>query len=591
MKRPKILIIDDERFFVNILIDLLDPDYELEVAGSGEKAIEMASTSPVPDLILLDILIPDIDGYEICARLKEDPITQQIPIIFLTVKSDVEDEAKGLGLGAVDYITKPISPPILKARVRTQLLLEQAQQETERYSEHLEQLVNERTQELTKEIAERKKVEEHLRIQANYDPLTRLPNRALYMERLSQAIKHAQRNKLSLSVLLIDLDNFKIINDTMGHHIGDVLLVEAANRLKNCIRDEDTVARLGGDEFLLILLEISEQESAAVVAKKLLNEMSRPFTLSNSTHQISASIGITTFPHDTQDIDGLIKNADVSMYQAKKKGRNRFEFFTPDMTTKAQNRLSIAKALRKGLENNELVIHYQPIVDMMSTVPVATEALVRWNHPDRGLLSPSEFIPVAEETDLIDTISQWALYSACTDALAWQSRGLPALKVAVNCSRRLCANSGNGEMVTNVLDKTGFPAEQLSLEITEDMVNCPLEGAAHALLYLKSQGVTLTMDDFGTGYSSLSSIKQYPIDVIKIDRSFIKNLPSVADDSALVTAIIAMAHALDIKVIAEGVETEEQVTFLRNLHCDMAQGFYFGIPIPSDQFELYLQKK
>ncbi|MEE9397590.1 MAG: diguanylate cyclase, partial [Methylococcales bacterium] len=402
MKRPKILIVDDERFFVNILIDLLDPDYDLEVASNGEKAIAMASTSPAPDLILLDILIPDIDGYEICTRLKENSATQYIPIIFLTVKSDVEDEAKGLGLGAADYITKPISPPILKARVRTQLLLEQAQRETERYSEHLEQLVSERTQELTKEIGERKKVEEHLRIQANYDPLTRLPNRALYMERLAQAIKHAQRNKLSLSVLLIDLDNFKIINDTMGHHIGDVLLVEAAKRLKDCIRDEDTVARLGGDEFLLILLEISEQESAALVAQKLLNELAKPFTLSNGTYHISASIGITLFPRDSQGIDELIKNADVSMYQAKKKGRNRFEFFTPEMTTMAQHRLGIAKALRKGVDNNELTLHYQPIVDMISKHPVATEALIRWNHPGRGLLSPRDFIPVAEETDLID---------------------------------------------------------------------------------------------------------------------------------------------------------------------------------------------
>ncbi|MDP1989817.1 MAG: EAL domain-containing protein, partial [Syntrophales bacterium] len=435
----------------------------------------------------------------------------------------------------------------------------------------------------------RKQAEERIRHLAHYDALTGLANRSMFSQRLGHALAQARRNGMQLAVLFIDLDRFKNINDTLGHEAGDSVLKEVAERLHGCLRESDTIGRFGGDEFVALLEGIPQPMHCAEVAQKILAAVARPFALDTQEFHLTASIGISTYPADSEDLQSLLKNADVAMYRAKELGRNNFQFYSAQMNIHTLERLALESSLRGALERNEFVLHYQPKIDIRSGRIIGMEALVRWQHPTKGLIPPMQFIPLAEETGLIVPIGEWVLRTACACNKSWQEQGLPPLRIAVNLSARQFAYENLLRDVARVLNETGLDAAFLELEITESMVMHDPEHAIELLNKLKAMGISISIDDFGTGYSSLSYLKRFPIDSVKIDRSFIKELPLDSDDAAITQAIIAMAHGLKLKVIAEGAETAEQLSFLRAHNCDEMQGYYFSKPLPEHEFILLVQ--
>lgn len=587
MDKAKILIIDDERLFLNIIVDLLKDDFETYTAINGKEALQHIENDNLPDLIILDIILPDMDGYEVCKKFKENKKTQNIPIIFLTIKTDVDHETKGFEAGAVDYITKPISPPILKARVKTQIALMQAHKKLANHAHELEKTVHERTLELRNEIDERKTIESQLRFLANYDLLTKLPNRILFKEHLNQSIKLAQRNNTFVALLLIDIDGFKHINDSLGHHQGDILLQAVADRLRVCIRDVDQVARLGGDEFTVILDEVIDNDSAALVAQKIIDAISKPIQLERQEVYISASIGITLLPKDTDDASTLLGYADMAMYEAKAKGKNAYEFFTPRLLNRVHNRVDLEKELHKAIGTNQLQLYYQPIFKTQHGELHGAEALLRWEHPERGFIPPAEFIPIAEDSDLIIQIGNWVIKKAIETAAEWNKTFIAQdLHIAVNMSsRQFQQDSSSTELIRSCLSEFNLAPHLLNVEITESLMMEDRFNVIKKLSELNKLSVGLSIDDFGTGYSSLSYIRRFPIDTLKIDKSFIHDITLDSDDASLITAIIAMAKSLGMNVVAEGVETAEQYRFLQDHHCNYVQGYYFCKPVSQDSFE------
>ncbi len=430
----------------------------------------------------------------------------------------------------------------------------------------------------------RQQAEERVRHLAHYDELTGLPNRTMFNQQLTRSLAQARRHDKPLAILFIDLDRFKNINDTLGHETGDRVLKEVADRLHGCLRESDTAGRLGGDEFVVLIEESPQPEHVAAVAQKILAAVARPFILDAQEFHLTASIGISTYPVDGADIHSLLKNADISMYRAKEQGKNNYQFYSAQMNVHTLERLALESNLRRALERNEFLLHYQPKIDIGSGRITGMEALVRWQQPARGLIPPAQFIPLAEETGLIVPIGEWVLKTACAQNKSWQEHGLPPLRVAVNLSARQFGHETLLQDVARVLTETGLDPAALELEITESMVMHNPERAVILLTKLKAMGIHLSIDDFGTGYSSLNYLKRFPIDSVKIDRSFIQDLPGDSDDAAITQAIIAMAHSLRLKVIAEGVETEEQLSFLRNHGCDEMQGNYFSKPLPENEF-------
>ncbi|HKT73841.1 MAG TPA: EAL domain-containing protein [Steroidobacteraceae bacterium] len=424
---------------------------------------------------------------------------------------------------------------------------------------------------------------------AYHDGLTALPNRSLFNKLLSQAIRHARRHKGNLAVAFIDLDRFKQINDTLGHEAGDELLKEVANRLKACLRDSDTVARLGGDEFVVLLTDLGEKKYAATVAEKIITSIARPFVLLGQEFRVTASIGISTYPQDGADEQTLTKNADVAMYQAKEDGKNNFQFYSEKLNANSLERLTLESSLRHALERREFQLHYQAKRDMTTGRITGMEALLRWQHPDLGIVSPMQFIPVAEETGLIVPIGKWVLHTACSQNVAWQRQGLPRLNIAVNLSARQFSDEHLLRDIADTLEETGMDAGLLEVEIHESLLIRDIEKTLQILTALKAIGVKIAIDDFGTGYSSLSTLQRFPLDTIKIDRSFMRELAARSDHSSLTEAIIAMGKNLSLTVVAQGVETKEQVDLLREHACDEFQGFYFNKPMSAQQFTELLQ--
>jgi diguanylate cyclase (GGDEF)-like protein/PAS domain S-box-containing protein len=438
------------------------------------------------------------------------------------------------------------------------------------------------------DIALRKQSEEQLRYLADHDALTGLPNRTLLEERMRQAILRAQRNHDRVAILFVDLDRFKVINDTLGHHAGDLLLQEAADRLRKRLRETDTIARQGGDEFVVMVEQFTDTQYLSAVAAKIMEALSQPFFLMDQECHISASIGISVYPEDGAELHTLMKNADAAMYRAKEHGKNTFQFYAANSNVHSFERLSLENSLRRAVERNEFVLHYQPKIDVLTDQIVGAEALVRWNNPDLGLVPPAQFIPLAEETGLIIPIGAWALEEACRQNRAWQREGLPKIGVAVNLSARQFRDEGLHETVADALSNSGLLPEYLELEITESMIMQNADRASALLQRFRDMGTLLSIDDFGTGYSSLGYLKSFPIDAVKIDRSFVRDIPNNADDVAITKAIIAMAHSLKLKVVAEGVENVEQLEFLRENKCDLIQGYLFSKPLPADAFAMLL---
>ena len=434
------------------------------------------------------------------------------------------------------------------------------------------------------DISARRRDEARLTALANFDLLTSLPNRALFHQRLQRSLVHAQRFNEGLAVLFIDLDRFKNVNDTLGHDTGDRVLQAVAERLKGCLREVDTLARLGGDEFAVLIEQVSDTRFVGSVARKLLKAVAEIIMLGDQEYQITASVGISTYPADGSDGTTLLKNADIAMYRAKEMGKNNSQFYAAAMNANSMVRLSLETGLRHALERGEFLLHYQPKVDIASGRISGMEALVRWMRPGLGMVSPADFIPLAEETGLIVPIGAWVLKTACERNRAWQRQGMPPLRVAVNLSARQFVQANLVSEVARVLDASGLAPASLELEITESMVMDNPERAIQTLRQLKSMGISLAIDDFGTGYSSLGYLKRFPIDNIKIDRSFIKDIPRNNDDAIITRTIIDMTHNLRLKVIAEGVETVAQLDFLRAHGCDEIQGYYFSRPLAEDAF-------
>ena len=439
-----------------------------------------------------------------------------------------------------------------------------------------------RTASLVRSLSHANRKLHHL---ALHDSLTRLPNRSLLEDRISQAIHAGERHGSRFAVMFLDLDRFKTINDSLGHHYGDKLLQGVADRLTGCLRAEDTVARLGGDEFVVLLGEFTAPSVVSGIAQKLLETMAAPIVIEGQQQSVSVSVGISIYPDDGKSLRELMSNADSAMYHAKKMGRGNYQYFAPEMNAAAGARLQLEQALRRALEQNEFELHYQPKVDVVSGKVIAMEALVRWNSPERGMVPPNEFIAVSEEIGLIVPLGAWVLREACRQNRAWQLAGLPHMRVAVNLSAYQFRQTDLPEFIAGILAEEGLQASSLELEVTESVVmHNPVE-ASRILEKLHAQGIHISVDDFGTGYSSLSYLKQFRLDTLKIDRSFVRDISSDADDAAIVRSVIALAHSLRLKVIAEGVETAEQLAYLRELGCDEYQGYLRSRPLPAAQFE------
>ena len=423
-----------------------------------------------------------------------------------------------------------------------------------------------------RDITERRQAEEKLRVVATHDPLTALPNRTLLHERLSHALARAQRHGRQLAVLFVDLDRFKNVNDTLGHEAGDRLLQVAAQRLYDCLRETDTMARQGGDEFVVLMDELTGHEPITRVAQRILDAVGQPFFIDGQELHITASIGISVYPEDGRT---LLKNADIAMYRAKEKGKNNYQFYSAQIDNYSVERLALESGLRRALERDEFTLHYQPKVNIASGLITGMEALLRWQHPELGSIAPGRFIPIAEENGLILPIGAWVLKTACIQNRAWQRQGLRRFSVAVNLSPRQFAGETLLDDVKSALDASGLAPSDLELEITESMVMNNPEQAVNLLRQLKELGISVAIDDFGTGYSSLAYLKRFPIDSVKVDRSFIADIPDDIDSMAIAQAVIAMAHNLRLKVVAEGVESEAQLGFLSGEGCDEIQGHYF----------------
>ncbi len=440
------------------------------------------------------------------------------------------------------------------------------------------------------DISKMKETEARLEQLAHYDPLTGLPNRVLFRDRLSQAMLRVHRAGGPLALMFLDLDGFKIINDTLGHQVGDMLLVAVGHRLQSSVRSGDTVARLGGDEFTIVLSDLEDVQNLSRLARRTINLFSKPFNIAGRKLFVTASIGIALYPHDGRNVDQLLQSADTAMFSAKDRGKNGFQYFSQEMNLEAMNRLNLETSLREALDRDEFELYYQPLISLESRRVVGAEALLRWKNPERGTLLPGTFVPLAETIGLIRSIGSWALAEACRQAKTWIADGLPRMFVAVNMSAHQIRGSRTVKLVSKALEATGLDPELLELEVTESALMKEADQTVKTLKDLKNLGIRLSIDDFGTGYSSLSQLKRFPVDKLKVDQSFIADIARDSDTEAIVRTIIAIGHTLRLSVVAEGVENRRQTEFLEDAGCDLAQGFYYGRPLPSDQFTRFVKR-
>jgi len=552
-----VLLIEDNPGDARLIREMLAEEsaapFRLTHADRLSRGLELLAQNDV-DLVLLDLSLPDSHGLDTFSKVYAH--SPKVPIIVLSGNDDQQLALYAVKSGAQDYL--------VKGKIDRELLLKAMQ-----YS------------------IERKRYQEELERQANYDALTGLPNRHLFHDRLKQAV-FAQRNTRSIAVVFIDLDHFKVINDSLGHNFGDEVLRHIGERLQSAVRDGDTVARLGGDEFVLILSDQTREDVIFRTMRRLIAKVSDPIVIGERELNITCSAGISLYPQDGPDVQTLLKNADAAMYRAKSQGRNTFQFFTAEMNELANERLSMEQSLRRAVERDELLLHYQPRVNLATGLVDGVEALVRWNHPVRGLVLPDRFIPLAEETGLIVPIGEWVLRTACEQGEAWRRAGFRPV-ISVNLSARQLWGGGLVRLVGDVIATTGM-AEYLELELTESMVMHDAENVIATMQALKAIGVRLSVDDFGTGYSSLSYLKRLPLTALKIDGSFVRDITSGGPDEGLIAkAIISLAHSLHLKVVAEGVETEAHRAFLEAHDCDEIQGYLISRPVAASECEKFFK--
>lgn len=547
------------------------------------------------DIVLLDLGLPESSGLATLNHVLSQ-VAKVPTLVVLSGLSDEEIAVQAVQSGAQDYLVKGhVDSALLVRSIRYAIGRSQAEEALRQAHAKLEHRVAERTAELAsavaalqQEIAERKLAEEHIRYLAHYDALTGLPNRVLLEDRLKQAIAHGHRNDTQVAALFIDLDYFKHINDSMGHRVGDRLLRAVAHRLQACLREGDSVARLGGDEFVLSLPLLADSNDAAAVAHKVLDALNQTFLIDEHELHISASIGISLYPGDGTTVEALMRAADTAMYHAKEKGRRNYQFFTQALNMAVQQRVALEKRLRQAFAHNEFALYYQPQVDIPSGKIFSAEALLRWQQPDKAPISCSAFISIAEETGLILSIGEWVLRQACYQLRQWHEEGHRELHMAVNLSPNQFYQPDFLNTVKEIIDASGISAECLDLEITEGILLQRNDDNVAMLHQLSSMGIQLSVDDFGTGYSSLAYLQRFPVDALKIDQSFVREINCDPNATALVAAIISMAHSLELKVLAEGVETAEQIEFLQAHGCLLAQGYYYSEAVSADAFATLL---
>jgi diguanylate cyclase (GGDEF)-like protein len=677
------LIADDDPMMRLLLRQALESSgLTVAEAADGAAAVEMFQQTPSA-VVLLDVMMPGMDGFEACAALRRLPGGAHVPVMMLTGLDDLESIQRAYDAGATDFMSKPINWLVLAHRVRyilrassafsglreSQAQLAEAQRiarlgswrwdpqtgevtctaetralldappeatpllldtlrghlhaddrEFVRHSvaaalrdrvgysieyrlsagKGMERVIQERAEVVCAEdgavgglrgtvqdITNLRRAEERVRFLAHHDAVTQLPNRLLFHERVEQAVRQGGRQRNGLAVMLLDLDNFKLINDTLGHATGDRILASVGQRMKGVIQaggdfggglapSQFELARFGGDEFAVLLADIAQPDEAARVSRRLMEAFKRPFRIDERETFLSPSIGIATFPADAQSADELLRNAESALFHAKEQGRNNFQFYAPAMNTRALERLTLETQLRRALDREEFVLHYQPQIDLRSGLITGVEALVRWQHPELGLVPPGQFIPIAEASGLIIPLGDWVMRRACRDAAVWMAEGLPVPVVSVNVSGHGFQQPNFYDSVLDAVMDAGLKPSHLALELTESVLMRDVEATAAMLRRLSHIGVQLAVDDFGTGYSSLAYLKRFPLNTIKIDRSFIKDLALDPEDASIVIAIIQMAHGLCLSVVAEGVETEDQLAFLRGRECDYVQGYFYS---------------
>ena len=567
-QKPNILIIDDDAQIRSLLKELLGPHNDCTAVGSAEDALAILRSINF-NLVISDINMGGISGLDLVPRVfEQNPDTV---VVMISGQQTIDFAIEAMRAGAFDYITKPLDLRLVQTAVTRALAHQELLTQKRRYENHLEDLVKERTAKV-----------EHL---AYHDGLTGLPNRVLFTDRCSQALAIAQRSGNLVAVMLVSIDRFKKVTESLGHAAGDVVLTEAAARLQCCITNGDTVARFEGDEFALLLTHVTETGDLVEMARSIDEVFKAPFHLDRQEVCLTTSVGISLFPSNGEDANTIMRNAVAALYRAKKQGGNNYQFYAADMNSLALKRLALETGMRRAIANEEFVTYYQPVVNLASGEVVGSEALVRWQHPELGLLPPSKFIGLAEDTGLILEIGDFVMRDACARTRAWQDQGFGRLRIAVNISARHFQQRNFSDRLVEILGETRLDATSLELELTETSIMENKDSAARLLRQIRNLGVKIAIDDFGTGYSSLSYLKLLPIDTVKLDRSFVKGATTDPDDAALVMAIVTLAHNLKLRVVAEGVETQEQSAFLRLLRCDEAQGYLFGKPMPPELFE------
>ncbi len=558
-----ILMVDDEPTTIEVIEAILESDGCESFLGITDSTKALAAIArEQPDLLLLDLLMPEVGGMEILGAMRADASLEHVPVIILTSSSDAETKLRALELGATDFLAKPVDPSELVLRVRNTLA-------AKAYQDRL----------------------------ANFDALTGLPNRRLFIERLDRALRQARRDTQQCGVLVINLDRFKQINDTLGSGVGDALLEAVAARLEKSANDADgwsgdtggSLSRSGGDEFLMLVSGLASGEEASRAAQELLSSLSEPFSLAGHDLFISCSIGISLYPGDGTSVEALLANAGSAMSHAKRRGGNDLQFYDEALHSRSLDRLRLGNELRRARERDELSLFYQPKVEVQTGRIIGAEALMRWHHPELGEVSPGRFIPIAEESGLIGDLGECALLAACKQGRSWQEDGWDTLPISVNVSAVQFRQLDLPDTIQRALEQTRVDPSRIVLELTEGAImESPVE-TSQMLRAIKQMGLQISVDDFGTGYSSLSHLKRFPLDEIKIDRSFMAGVPHDADDAAIVTAIIVLGHSLGLRVVAEGVESAAQLRFLMERGCDQYQGFLCSRPIPAEEWWELLQ--
>lgn len=560
----KILVIEDEETLRTNIVQILELEDFLTIeANNGFLGIKLAQEH-LPDLILCDVMMPEIDGYSVLTALRQNPTTASIPFIFTTAKASKADLRQGMNLGADDYLTKPITADELLSAISTRF---------------------ERQATLSQNcVAELKQVGEQLHHLIHYDSLTNLPNQFLLREQLNQLIIQADYEARLIPILIVKLDRIDLINNVLGHLAGDLLLKAVAQRLTICLGKNQTIARLQAKQFAIILEAVKQKQEIVSIAQDILQSLSQSFVLKNQEVFITANIGIAIYPLDSKDTVTLIKYANIAVDFAKKQTLSTYQFYNKVIDKRCANSLLLDTDLHYALERKELQLHYQPQIDLETGTIVGAEALLRWYHPDKGVISPLDFISIAEENGLIIPITEWVLMTACKQNRAWQIAGFPPLRVAVNLSGHYFSKPDFSKRLFSIIEQVSLQPEYLELELTESIFIKNVESVNLILKEMQSLGIKIAIDDFGTGYSSLNYLKKFSFDTLKIDRCFVNGIVNDEKAAALTTAIIQMAHSMSLKTVAEGVETEAEFSLLKQQKCDEIQGYLFSRPLPVIEF-------